>query len=207
VADEKLRGPAAQDDRGPGMYVTTEQSPQPYQGMVVRTVTDTRPVERAIPYAVRDVDANQVVQDMETLEDIKAELVGAQRLHSLLLGIFSGVALLLSAIGLYGVISYSMVQRTREIGIRTALGATADQNTWLILRSGLALSAVGLAAGYAGSLGAAQLLSSLLFGVGKHDTVTLGSVVITLASVAALASYIPARRAARVDAIVALRYE
>jgi len=207
VADEKLRGLSAENDQSPGMYVTTDQSPQTYQAVIIRTATDPKTLERAIPIALMDVDRNQTVQMMATLEEIKAKSVGEQRLHSLVLGVFAGVALLLAAIGLYGVISYSLLQRTREIGIRAALGASSANIRWLMLRSGLSLAAAGLLIGFAGSLAAAQVLSSLLFGVGRHDAVTLLSVVSVLGAMALLASYIPARRATRINPIIALRYE
>jgi putative ABC transport system permease protein len=207
VADEKLAGLSAENDKSPGIYVPTEQSPQIYQGLVIRTVTDAGVLERSIPVALHEVDSNQTLVGLETLDETKSRSVGEERLRSVLLGVFAGVALLLSAIGLYGVISYSVVQRTREIGIRTALGATNGDILWLILRSGLSLTLIGLVIGFAGSLGVAQVLASLLFAVGKYDIVTLCTAVGLLVAMAVLASYIPARRAVRVNPIVALRYE
>jgi putative ABC transport system permease protein len=123
------------------------------------------------------------------------------------MGIFAAVALLLAAIGLYGVISYSVVQRTREIGIRTALGANPGNIRTLVLRSAMTLTALGLLIGVACALGLAQFLSSLLFNTEKYDPATLASVAALLALVSILACLAPARRAMRVNPIVALRYE
>jgi putative ABC transport system permease protein len=123
----------------------------------------------------------------------------------MLLGIFAGLAVLLSAVGIYGVISYSVVQRTHEIGVRAALGASAGMLLRLVLRHGMTLAGLGLGLGFAGSLGITRLLSSLLFGVGARDPLTMLSTAAILALVAFLACYMPARRAAQVDPLAALR--
>lgn len=124
-----------------------------------------------------------------------------------LLTAFAGIALLLSAIGIYGVISYSVVQRTQEIGIRGALGATSFDVLRLILRGGMAMSGIGLVAGFVAALAATQVLKALLVGVGSRDPLTIAAVGVVLALVSLLACYIPARRATKVDPVVALRYE
>jgi putative ABC transport system permease protein len=144
---------------------------------------------------------------MKTLDQVKVESVAGERFRSILMGIFASVALLLAAIGLYGVISYSVVQRTREIGIRAALGADPGNIRLLILRSAMTLTALGLVLGVGGALVLAQFLSSMLFNVGKYDPTTLIAVALVLTSVALLACLVPARRAMRVNPIVALRYE
>ena len=125
----------------------------------------------------------------------------------LLLGIFGGLALLLAAIGIYGVISYSVTQRTHEMGLRIALGAKPGDLAALIVRQGMKLALVGVAVGTAASLGLTQLMSSLLYGVRPNDPITLVGGALLLAAVALLGCYIPARRAAKVDPIVALRQE
>jgi putative ABC transport system permease protein len=125
----------------------------------------------------------------------------------LLLGVFGAVALILAGIGIYGVISYSVAQRTRDIGIRVALGASERTLLRLVLDRGIVLTGIGLAIGLAGALALTRLMTTLLFGVGARDPMTMISVGIVLASVAMLASYVPARRAMKVDPIVALRYE
>ena len=133
--------------------------------------------------------------------------MGGRRIPSVLIGIFGAVALVLAGIGIYGVISYSVAQRTREIGIRVALGASERSLLRLVLDRGVILTGVGLAIGLAGAFGLTRLMASLLFGVGARDPMTMASVAFVLASVALLASYVPARRAMKVDPIVALRYE
>jgi putative ABC transport system permease protein len=129
------------------------------------------------------------------------------RFNMLLLGVFAGVALVLAAIGIYGVIAYSVAQRTREIGIRMALGAQRADMLGMILRQSLTLVIVGLVIGLVASFAATRLLKSLLYGVGAADVGTYALVVVVLGGAAFLASYIPARRAMRVDPMVALRHE
>jgi putative ABC transport system permease protein len=205
IADEKVGGLGSNNDYSPGMYVPHDQSPQTGQALVVRGTMAPGSIQRLIPKAIHEVDPDQVVQDLKTLEQIKSESVGADRFYTILLTIFAGVALALSAIGLYGVISYSVVQRTREIGIRAALGASAADILGLILRSGMSLTAIGLVMGIAGAFGLTRFLSSMLFGIGSNDPVTLSVVAVALALIALLACYIPARRAMKVNPIVALR--
>jgi len=139
---------------------------------------------------------------MEASADFWVVRTGAR-----LLAIFGGVALLLAMIGLYGVRAYSVARRTREIGIRMALGAESSDALGLVLREGLIVTAIGAAAGLALSLGVGRILSSLLYGVSGFDPVVLVAAPAVLAAVSLLACYIPARRAARVDPMVALRYE
>ena len=207
IADEKVGGLGSNNDYSPGMYVTTDQSPQTGQALVIRGIMESSSIQRLLPKAVHEVDGDQVVQEVKTLEQIKAESVGADRFRSLLLSIFAGVALALSAIGLYGVIAYSVVQRTREIGIRAALVANAANIRGLILRSGMMLTALGLVLGAAGAFGLTRFLASMLFGIGKNDPVTLVVVATALALMALLACHLPARRATKVNPIVALRTE
>jgi putative ABC transport system permease protein len=133
--------------------------------------------------------------------------MGGRRIPSVLLGVFGAVALILAGIGIYGVISYSVAQRTREIGIRVALGASERSLLRLVLDRGALLTGIGLTIGLAAAFGLTRLMASLLFGVGARDPMTMAGVAIVLASVALLASDVPARRAMIVDPIVALRYE
>jgi ABC-type antimicrobial peptide transport system permease subunit len=164
-------------------------------------------LQRSIRDAVRQVNRDQIVDNMKTLDEIRQESMGGDRFRSTLMGVFAGVALLLSAIGLYGVISYSVVQRTREIGIRTALGATPREIISLILRNGMKLTALGLVIGVAGTVGLAQALSSMLFNVDKYDPLTLVAVAVAMGAIALVACIIPALRAIRVNPNVALRHE
>jgi putative ABC transport system permease protein len=144
---------------------------------------------------------------MKTLDQIKSESMAPDRLGSMLLGVFAGIATLLAAIGIYGVISYSVAQRTHELGIRSALGASSASLLGLVLRGGLIMAGIGLAAGFVGAVGLTRLMESLLFGVGARDPVTILIVAAVLGVVALLACYIPAYRATKVDPVTALRYE
>jgi putative ABC transport system permease protein len=206
VADEKV---GALDDKNdnPGVYVSNEQSPVFFQSVIVRAAMDPSILQQAIRRAVQEVDKDQPLTDIKTLEMIKYESMASSRLQSLLLSVFAGIAVLLSALGIYGVISYSVAQRTHEIGIRAALGASAGQLLGLVLRNGMWMTGVGLAVGLAGALGLSRLLAALLFGVGARDPITIAAVAGILAFVALLACYIPARRAMKVDPMIALRYE
>jgi putative ABC transport system permease protein len=205
IADEKIDG--LNDQRSAGMYVSNEQSPVSGVSLVVRTAMDPLALEQSLRRAVLQVDKNQPLTDVKTLQQIESENVAPDRLTATLLGTFAGVAMLLAAIGIYGVISYAVAQRTHEIGIRAALGAGEGSLLRLILRGGMALTAAGLAIGFAGALAITKLMGNLLFGVGVRDPVTLAAVAAGLALVALLACYLPARRAAKVDPMVALRYE
>jgi putative ABC transport system permease protein len=141
------------------------------------------------------------------MTQVLAESVAQPRFRSTLLGLFGATALLLAAIGIYGVISYNTGQRTREIGIRVALGAQKWDVLRLVVGEGILLAAAGIGLGLAGAVALARFIATLLFGVGASDPITFAGVAILLIGVALLASYLPARRAMRVDPTVALRYE
>jgi putative ABC transport system permease protein len=141
------------------------------------------------------------------MNQLLSDSVATRRFTLILLGLFSALALVLAAIGIYGVISYTVAQRTRDIGIRMALGASQSQVLRDVLGLGVRLTGMGLALGLTGALVATRALSSLLYGVGSADAVTFTAVSLVLMIVALFASYLPARRAMRVDPIVALRYE
>ena len=205
IEDEKIEG--LNDQRSAGVYVTMEQSPKYDMALAVRTGIDPMALERPIRSAIHQIDKDQALTDVRTLEQIKTESVASDRLQTTLLGSFGGIALLLSAIGIYGVISYAVAQRTHEIGIRAALGASAGRLLGMVLRNGITLAGTGLAIGAAGALALTRLLGSLLFGVSARDPLMLIAAAVVLGGVAVLACYIPARRAARVDPMIALRYE
>ena len=169
--------------------------------------TDTALLRESIKKAIHEFSPDQTLPDMKTLDAIKEENLGENRFRAMLLGGFAAVSLLLSAIGIYGVISYSVAQRTREIGIRVALGASERSLLRLVLDRGVVLTGAGLVIGLAGAFALTGLMATLLFGVGARDPITMASVALVLAGVALLASYVPARRAMKVDPIVALRYE
>ncbi len=207
VKDEKVGNLDDKKDDNPGVYVSNEQSPVFFQALVIRTAMDPLALQQSITRAVHQVNKDQALSDVKTLERIKTESLAGNRLNSIMLGGFATVALLLSAIGIYGVISYSVVQRTHEIGIRAALGASAIDVVKMILKVGVVMVGAGLALGFLGALALTRLLATLLFGVGARDPVTIAGVAVILAIVALLASYLPARRAAKVDPMICLRYE
>jgi putative ABC transport system permease protein len=189
------------------VYIPFAQRPFNMSYLVVKTDGDPARFVSSIRAAVRSVDKDQPIYDVKTLEERIGMSVGQERFVALLLASFSAVALLLAAIGLYGVLSYSVAQRTHEMGIRLALGAEANDVIGLVVRHGLKLIAVGLVIGIAGAIAVAGLIEGLLFGVSALDPRMHLVVVIVLAVVAIAACWIPARRAARVDPIVALRYQ
>jgi putative ABC transport system permease protein len=205
IGDEKIGGPA--DDRSAGVYVSNEQSPVYGMVLSVRASVDPLTLQTPISAAIRSVNRDQALSDIRTVDQIKDLAMGGRRLQSLLLGIFGTVALVLAGIGIYGVISYSVAQRTRELGIRAALGASERTLLRLVLDRGVLLTGIGLVLGVSGALGLTRLMANLLYGVGARDPMTMISVAVILAGVAVVASYVPARRATKVDPIVALRYE
>jgi putative ABC transport system permease protein len=206
VADERV---SSLDDKtdSPGMYVTNEQSPVYFGGIVLRAASDPSVLQKNLRQAIYAVDKDQPLTDVKTLEQLKSESAAPDRILSVLFAIFAGVALLLAAIGIYGVISYSVAHRTGEMGIRAALGASPGSLLGLILRNGVWMTGAGLVLGLGGALGLPSLMNTMLFGVGALDSATLAAVATTLGGVAILACYIPARRATKVDPVVALRYE
>jgi putative ABC transport system permease protein len=206
VADEKVTNIDSRGDN-PGMYVSNEQSPVYFQSLVVRTAMNPGVFKQALAKAVHEINKDQTLTEVKTLDQIKAESMASNRLQSMLLTVFAAIAVLLAAIGIYGVISYAVEQRTHEMGIRAALGASRSDLLRLILRSGMVMAGIGLLLGFAGAFGLTRMLANLLFGVGARDPMTIAGVAAVLACVALLACYIPARRATRVDPMVALRYE
>ena len=207
VADEAVGSLDDKPEDNPGLYVSNEQSPNYYMGVVIRGAMDTALLREPIKRAVREISPEQVLPEMKTLDAIKSESMGDNRFRALLLATFAGVSLMLSAIGIYGVISYSVTQRTREIGIRNALGASRSDVVRLVLRHAMGLSVLGLLLGVAGSFGLTQLLKNLLFGIDERDPVTLVTVFLLLGLVALVACLLPARRATKVDPMIALRSE
>jgi len=153
------------------------------------------------------VDKDQPISRLRTMEEVSDRQLAARSQQATLLGAFAGLALLLAAIGIYGVLSYAVAQRRKEIGVRMSLGARPSDVLAMVLGRGLALAGVGLAIGVAASLALGGLVKKMLFGVAPRDPVTLVSVSVVLLAVAAFACAIPARRAARVDPAIALRAE
>jgi putative ABC transport system permease protein len=188
-------------------YYPLYQTGIPYNFFVAKTDANPLSLADAIREAVRAVDPNQPVHDLKSMDQRIAESLGPQRFALRLLGFFAAVAVLLAALGLYGVISYTVTQRTQEIGIRMALGAERGQLLGLVIGQALRLALAGVVVGAVVAVALARLLSSQLFEVRAFDPVTLGATALVLMLVALAASYGPARRATRVDPMIALRYE
>ena len=175
--------------------------------VVVRTDADLRGVQSSVRAAVKDIDRDLPIFSLTTMEEAVSDSVAQPRFYMLLLGGFATIALLLAALGIYGVISYAVSQRTRELGIRVALGATRDRIVRLVIREGVWLAGFGVVLGIFASLALTRALASLTFGVGKVDPVTLVAAPVTLMAAALLGCYLPARRAAKVDPVIAMRNE
>jgi putative ABC transport system permease protein len=204
IADERLT--PFDDGRDHAvMYVSSEQDPRDFVGVIVGTSLDAARAEATVRAAVAGVDRDVAVTRVRTMDQWLSESMSPDRFRSTLLGMIAALALALSAIGVYGVIAYSVAQRAHELAIRAALGASPAHLMQLVVGQGVTLAASGLAVGALGAVGLTRLLGSFLFGVGASDVVTWASSTIVLATVAIAASLIPAWAAARVDPVGALR--
>ena len=191
----------------PLAYLPLTQDFSPAVTMQVRTTGQPQPVIATVRSHVQSLDTNLALTNWNTIGELLDQGLWAPRMGAALLAVFGGVALILAVVGVYGVLSFSVNQQTREIGIRMAMGAQTGSVLGLIVKQGMRLAIVGLVLGLVFAFAAMRLLSSLLFGVSAHDPIIFGSVTLILATAAILACYIPARRAAHVDPLVALRYE
>ena len=189
------------------VYIPLRQKPTSDMHLIVKSKIDSAALTSSIRSAVASIDKDQPIFDISTMNDLVTQSVATRRTTLILLGLFSGLALILATIGIYGVISYSVAERTREIGIRMALGAQPGQVMRAVMKQGAKIAFAGAAIGLAAAVVLAQLMSKLLFSVSATDPMTFAALSALLILVAMLACYIPARRATRVDPIVALRYE
>jgi putative ABC transport system permease protein len=189
------------------LYMPFAQQPEPFISLMIRTTNDPATVAAAVRNEVLALDKDQPVYSIRTLDDVLSEAVAAPRFRTLLFAVFAAVALILAAVGVYGVMSYSVTQRTHEIGVRMALGARPRDVLRLVVRHGFALALAGIAIGIIASYFLTKLLSSLLFEVSATDTLTFVAISALLTGVALAACTVPARRAMKVDPMVALRYE
>ena len=203
--DVKFAGLAKASE--PAYYLPASQAPLGDMTVLIRTANDPTSVVAALRQAVWSIDPNQPISDVKTLEQIVSESIAQPRLNMLLMMLFGALALLLSAVGIYGLLSYAVTQRTQELGIRMALGANVGDVLKLVLKQGMFLALIGEAIGLAGAFALTRLMRGLLFGVTPTDTTIFAGVVLVLTLTALLACWIPARRATRVDPLVALRYE
>jgi len=192
---------------GPEMYVPFSQMPLNSMTLFVRTTGKPTDLAQALRAEVFAIDRNQPVYSLKTLDQRVVETIALSRSLMLLFSGFALLALVLACVGIYGVVSYSVSQRTREIGIRMALGARAVDVLRLVLKNGMTLVIAGVASGVAGALALTRFLTTLLFGVTPTDTTTFVVVSVVLALVALVACLVPARRATKVDPLVALKYE
>jgi len=178
-----------------------------YANLVIRTTNDPVSLAAAVRREVAAIDPNQPVANIKTMERWVSESVAQPRFRTLLLGIFSAVALILSVVGIYGVMAYAVSQRTREIGIRLALGAQTGAVLKLALGQGMKLAGLGVAIGLLASLALTRLMKNLLFGVSATDPLTFAVIALLLTGVALVACYFPARKATKIDPLSALRRE
>ena len=207
VGDVKNGGLDAEDT--PAMYCPYNQEAFSIRAMtlVLRTENDPASFVASVRREVNRIDPDLALADIKTMDQLMSESLGQSRYRGVLLGIFAIVALTLAAVGIYGVIAYAVSQRTREIGIRIALGARKRDIFKMVVGHGMILSLIGVSIGVAASLMLTRYLASLLYGVSSTDPATFTSVVLLLITVALVACSIPARRATRVDPMNALRHE
>jgi putative ABC transport system permease protein len=205
VGDVKY-GPA-EEVFEPEIYLPYLQPTEDASFVIVRTTNEPNQIVPALRKEIIALDKNAPIYDVKTMKERSAKATSRTRFSALLLGIFAALALVLSAVGIYGVMAYAVSGRTREIGIRMALGANRRNVLGLVMRDGIILTISGVALGVAGALAATRVLESQLYGVETTDATTFAVVSLLLAAVALAASYIPARRATKVDPMIALRYE
>jgi putative ABC transport system permease protein len=199
--------------RGGTIYALNEQLPVETQGndmgrlmiLTMRTAADPAPIVGAMRRAVAEMDKDQPVADVSTMEQLVWRTLAARRLNTLLVGLFAGLAIVLAAVGVFGVTSYAVARRTKEIGIRMALGATPASVLGMVARETLLLAATGTAIGIGGTAATSRLLARFLFGVKPAEPVIVMGVAIALVTVVVASAVFPAQRATRVDPTVALR--
>jgi predicted permease len=196
-----------EDAPEPTIFLSNSQVPMYFATIVVRAAGDPDQIARSVEAAIHDVDPDQAVSDIKTMEAVFSDSVSSPRFQAILLLVFAGLAVTLAVIGVYGVVSYSVSERTHEIGIRVALGAASRDVVRLVLQEALILAGIAVCLGLAGSLALSRVLQTLLFEVTPTDPTTLASVCCAILMVSALAAILPARRATRIDPMVALRYE
>ena len=203
IAGEKITGLG--DEISAGMYVSNEQSPTYNVDLIVRAGMPPQSLQKALRVAVDRVNKDQALSDVSTLQQIVDQSMRGNRVMSMLFTVFAAIALLLATLGIYGVIAYTTAQRTREMGIRAALGASTGNLRLLVFLGGMRLTLTGLAIGFAATFATTRVLSSMLYGVGVRDPLTIAGVAAVLSGVAGLACFLPAWRSTRLEPMEALR--
>jgi len=188
-------------------YFPFNQIPNGGMTVIIKGASDPNQLIAAVREQVKAIDPDQPIYSIRTMDDIRAESIAPERLNLTLLSIFAGIALVLAVVGIYGVMSYAVTQRTHEIGIRMAIGAESRHVFQMILGQGMTLALIGVALGLVGAFALTRLMTTMLFGVGATDPATFAAIAALLTTVALVACYIPGRRATKVDPVVSLRYE
>jgi putative ABC transport system permease protein len=206
VGRVKMEGLGTDSKRVQG-YFPFAQIPGDSMTVILKAAGDPNQLVASVRQQVKNIDPDQPIYSIRTMDQIRSESVAPERLNLMLLSIFAGIALVLAMVGIYGVMSYSVTQRTHEIGIRMAIGAQPRDVFRMVLRQGMLLAIIGVGCGLIGAYGLTRLMTSMLFGVAPTDPVTFAGIATLLIGVALLACYLPGRRATKVDPVISLRYE
>jgi len=206
VGHVKMEGLTQDSDRVQG-YLAFPQLTFSAMSIIVRAVADPNQLIASVREQVKAIDPDQPIYNIRTLDEIRAQSVAPQRLNLTLLSLFAGIALVLAIVGIYGVMSYTVTQRTHEIGIRMAIGAQRRDVFKMVIGQGMMLALFGIALGLLGAFGLTRLMTTMLFSVEPTDPATFVGIAALLTGVALVACYVPSRRATKVDPLVALRYE
>ena len=206
VGRVKMESLNQNSDRVQG-YFAFNQTPNDNMTVIVKGSSDPNQLIGSMRAAVKEIDPDQPIYNPRTMQEIRSESVATERLNLTLLSIFAGIALVLAIVGIYGVLSYSVTQRTHEIGIRMAIGARPRDVFAMILGHGMKLTLIGVVLGLVAAFAATRLMETMLFGVAPTDLTTFSLISIMLITVAAVACYLPGRRATKVEPTISLRYE
>ena len=206
VGRVKMEGLATDSKRVQG-YFPYAQIPSSGMTVILKAAGDPNQLIAAVRQQIKQIDPDQPIYSIRSMDDIRAESVAPERLNLTLLSLFAGIALVLAIVGIYGVMSYTVTQRTHEIGIRMAIGAQPRDVFRMVIRQGMMLALIGVVCGLVGAFGLTRLMASMLFGVEPTDPATFAAIAVLLTGVALIACYVPGRRATKVDPVVSLRYE
>jgi putative ABC transport system permease protein len=206
VGRVKMEGLSQDSNRVQG-YFAFAQNPSDDMTVILKASGDPNQLIAAVRQQVKAIDPDQPIYSVRTMDEIRAESVAPERLNLTLLSIFAGIALVLAIVGIYGVMSYSVTQRTHEIGIRMAIGAQPADVFRMIISQGMLLALIGVGIGLIGAFALTRLMATMLFGVEPTDPATFIAIAVLLTGVALVACYVPGRRATKVDPVVSLRYE